>query len=391
MAITNVEKASIFFTGNYSASLTLGSATLTGPGTLLTRIDMPDLREFRLVLADKDSYSEYSNSLNTSYNNTIDYRSIYTYNINIEAAPTFTYKPGPIGSVKFILDGVERIDNTFPYTWAGDEPKVNGGFDYKGFTPAEGTHKLEAIPYSGSNGTGVKGISKIIQFTILNTPRISNLMLMNADTDKEVKPMSKETSTYINYKEVGSQLINIRADHDFIKVGSMKFVLNGEVRIDNTAPFTWAGDGPKAGGGTDYKGFTLAQGYYEMVVTPYSQTNASGTAGNPYKVLLYVSPDSYRIAAPNAEPGAQQASLTIAPNPFSHTTDLSFTATEGGPATVEVYTMQGTLIERLYEGNVESGKSHKWEFNASQQPAGMYIGRIRAGGRVIQQKMILSR
>ncbi|HEY9299717.1 MAG TPA: T9SS type A sorting domain-containing protein, partial [Phormidium sp.] len=272
-----------------------------------------------------------------------------------------------------------------------DEPKVNGGFDYKGFTPSEGAHKLVAIPYSGSNGTGVKGISKIIQFTIINTPKISNLILINAEADKEIKAIAKETSTYINYKEIGSQLINIRADHDFVKVGSMKFVLNGEVRIENAAPFTWAGDAPKAGGGTDYKGFTLAPGYYDLIVTPYSQADGKGTAGSSYKATLYVSPDSYRIAAPDAEPGAQQASFTVAPNPFSHTANLSFTAAESGPATVEIYSMQGMLIERLYKGNVESGKSYKWEFNAKQLPSGFYMGRIQAGGQLIQQKMILSR
>jgi hypothetical protein len=216
-------------------------------------------------------------------------------------------------------------------------------------------------------------------------------MLIHAGTDKEIKPIVKESSTYINYKELGTNLINIRADHDFIKVGSMKFVLNGEVRIDNTFPFTWGGDGPKADGSTDYKAFTLAPGSYELLVTPYSQTNASGTAGVSYKVSLYVSQDSYRMAAPEAEPQAQQASFTVAPNPFSHTTALSFTAAESGPATVEVYSLQGMLIQRLYEDTIEAGKLYSWEFNGSTLPNGLYIGRIKVGRQIFQQKLVLSR
>jgi hypothetical protein len=49
------------------------------------------------------------------------------------------------------------------------------------------------------------------------------------------------------------------------------------------------------------------------------------------------------------------------------------------------------LIHRLYEDTLEAGKLYSWEFNGSTLPNGLYIGRVKVGHQVLQQKLVLSR
>ena len=58
---------------------------------------------------------------------------------------------------------------------------------------------------------------------------------------------------------------------------------------------------------------------------------------------------------------------------------------------MEVFSPQGVLLERVYEGVVEAGKPYAWAFNARSLPAGVYFGRVRMGTQVLHQKLVLSR
>jgi hypothetical protein len=77
--------------------------------------------------------------------------------------------PGPgVGSVKFLLTGAETRtskDSQVPYALNGDDGYGNYYFGTWG-PPPEGTYTLNVIPYSGSNATGLLGITSTIQFTI---------------------------------------------------------------------------------------------------------------------------------------------------------------------------------------------------------------------------------
>lgn len=77
---------------------------------------------------------------------------------------------------------------------------------------------------------------------------------------------------------------NIRADLCQVPVGSVKFVMNGTAKIENTGPYAWWGDSPVG----CYKPWIPNPGNYTLTVTAYSGANATGAAGQPLTVRFTV-------------------------------------------------------------------------------------------------------
>jgi flagellar hook assembly protein FlgD len=69
------------------------------------------------------------------------------------------------------------------------------------------------------------------------------------------------------------------------------------------------------------------------------------------------------------------------PNPFNPVTQIRFsipTSEEQNPTSVSVYDLNGTLIERLSNGYLDSG-NHQVIWNAGSHPSGMYFIRMQSG------------
>jgi hypothetical protein len=345
----------------------------------LTRINAPLVSGFKLINAATDA-----ETFTLTSPAEINYLTLGTKSINLRA----NVPAGGAGSVVFVLDGVSRTDNTAPFTWAGDSPKDGGGTDYLSFTPAAGPHTLVVTPYSGANGTGIKGASKELKFTVVSKPAVTSLILINAATDAELGPLADQQT--INYGQIGTSQISVRATTNPSTVGSVRFELDGVARNENTAPYALAGDVAKSGGGTDYKPVALTAGAHKLVVTAYSEANATGTASNAITLTFYVEPDGGRVVAQGLE-AAVSSPLRVAPNPFSLRTTLSFTADADGPAVVAVYNAQGQPVARLFEGTLQKGKAYQWTFDGSTQPAGLYVARLKTGNQVRHQRLVLSK
>jgi hypothetical protein len=372
----------IFFTGHHGSAITLGGTTVSGNGNLLTRINLPTVTDLSLVNAATDKV------LNPLVNPaTINYLAVGSDKINLRA----NVVAGSVGSVKFKLDGVTKTENAAPYTWAGDGLNPDGSTDYHAFTPSLGSHKLTVTPYSGANGTGVRGVTTILFFTVVNQPVVTGLTLYNAATDASLGALTSGQT--INYGTLGTNQINIRANTNPGTVGSVRFNLDGVLKTENAGPYTWAGDALKPDGSTNYLPFTPGVGYHNLKVTPYSGANGSGTAGKTYEIYFYVQTGGFsaRLAAGGPAPETDAASLTAAPNPFAGRTTLTFTATEDGPARLEVYSPAGTRTNLLFEGQVESGKTYQYAFDGATLPAGVYVGRLTTAGNVAHRKLVLGR
>jgi hypothetical protein len=371
----------LFMTGVYDGPFTLGNSALSGKGSLLTRIDLPTVKDFGLIRAANDADAGLLASPAE-----INYMTLGTNQINIRA----TTVTGTTQSVRLILDGGSKIDNTAPFTWAGDVPKV-GGTDYFPFSPSLGAHTLEVIPYSGLNATGIAGQKRTLQFTVVNKPVLTDVTLINALSDGTVKSLVKSPS--VDYVQLGTKQINLRTLTNPGKVGSVKFVLDGVTKYDNTAPYSWAGEQINLNGSMDYLPFTLAPGLHHLLVTAYTAAGGMGTASNTLEIRFTVTDGTAgaRLAGESLEPEASFARLMAAPNPFGGRTSLSFTATEDGPAILEVHNAQGQLVERLFEGTVEKGKAYRWEFDGTARPAGLYVARLKAGHQVLHQRLVLGK
>jgi hypothetical protein len=83
------------------------------------------------------------------------------------------------------------------------------------------------------------------------------------------------------------------------------------------------------------------------------------------------------------------------PNPFNPRTTLSFTLPAASPALLEIYALDGTRIARLLDEPRPAG-SHAvvWDGCDDQgraAPAGIYVGRLAAAGKVSVQRLALVR
>ncbi|MDQ3291421.1 MAG: Ig-like domain-containing protein, partial [Bacteroidota bacterium] len=86
--------------------------------------------------------------------------SLPTRNLNIRAN---TY-PATVGSVKFVLSGVQVLNQTQtekPYAVFGDS-----GGDYYPWVPTNGSYTLKCTPYTGKAGSGTAGTALTISFKV---------------------------------------------------------------------------------------------------------------------------------------------------------------------------------------------------------------------------------
>ena len=85
-----------------------------------------------------------------------------------------------------------------------------------------------------------------------------------------------------------------------------------------------------------------------------------------------------------------QATLHVYPNPFSTSTTIEYELTQPKNVIVKIFNQFGQQIERIYQGNNQSGKQqHIWD--ASSLPNGIYFIQVRAGQEVSTSKIVKMR
>ncbi|MCC9166809.1 T9SS type A sorting domain-containing protein [Pontibacter harenae] len=99
-------------------------------------------------------------------------------------------------------------------------------------------------------------------------------------------------------------------------------------------------------------------------------------------------------AAPVASEGVKlQAaeSITAYPNPFAETVTLEFVAKESGKMKLEVFSLQGELVETLYQGEAEAGKTYSFKFDGGSHATGVYLCRLTTANGVLYKRVVLVR
>ena len=116
-------------------------------------------------------------------------------------------------------------------------------------------------------------------------PELQEFVLINAGTDQAIRTLNTG-SDVINLDQLPNEL-TIEAVA-LTQVGSVAFTVNGtETSVEGVAPYSLAGD---AGG--NFNAFAFTPGVYNIVATPYSGANKSGTPGAPLTLTLTVEEDA---------------------------------------------------------------------------------------------------
>ncbi len=86
-----------------------------------------------------------------------------------------------------------------------------------------------------------------------------------------------------------------------------------------------------------------------------------------------------------------QNQLTSFPNPTNGPSQVVFVTAETGRTLVEVYDMNGRMVEALFNQEAEAGVEYRLDFNGNNLPNGVYIYRMTTENEVVIDKFIMSR
>jgi len=76
------------------------------------------------------------------------------------------------------------------------------------------------------------------------------------------------------------------------------------------------------------------------------------------------------------------------PNPFNPQTTIKWSMPLSGIASLEVYNLQGQLVELLFNGQLDTG-IHEQEWDATAYPSGIYFYRLKTHEKTLQKIMLL--
>jgi N-acetylneuraminic acid mutarotase len=219
-----------------------------------------------------------------------------------------------------------------------------------------------------------------------NTQQVVSYTLINAATDVDIRTLKNGDT--LNFNTLPTKLLNIRANTNPAKVGSVIMNLTGTQNVNRTesgAPYALAGD---ING--NYSNWTPLVGAYTLTATPYSASGGGGSAGLPLTIKFIVG--NFTI------PGTSMASslagsmvvdqlnsstidALINPNPTIKSFRLQYRGQES--ATISVYTSGGILLETFQNIN----PNQVIDFGANWK-IGLYYALIKTSKNAVVKKMV---
>jgi hypothetical protein len=172
---------------------------------------------------------------------------------------------GPVVSVRMYIDNVlKRNENKPPFGLSANE---NGDFAEWFKTP--GLFKISAVPFTGSNGTGIKGdtLSRYVRVIWPNdTSNNIPFVLVDAIHDVDIRTLHDDDTIYL----ATGDKITLRAIPVYGK--SVAFTMNGVyMTTQNSVPFSIKGDEDG-----DYTHWPAKPGYYTLVAKVFSDYVGKG-------------------------------------------------------------------------------------------------------------------
>ncbi|HRK29212.1 MAG TPA: T9SS type A sorting domain-containing protein [Chitinophagales bacterium] len=173
-------------------------------------------------------------------------------------------------------------------------------------------------------------------------------------------------------------------------IGSDSGIGNGYIQLfvsGGSGPYTYQWSGPSnwtgANSGVGLNMITgLPSGWYIVTITDTS---------NPIQSTIgwYWVPLQQRGRGKLAP---DECSMSIYPNPFKEETNIEINVGSSDVASVDVYSIKGEWIGRIFSGELYEDSATKLLFNAGVLPDGVYLCRMTmSSGKVVTEKMIIAR
>jgi hypothetical protein len=249
----------------------------------------------------------------------IDLDTLPTLNLNMEAIAV-----GTVRSVVWFVDKtIVRVEQTLPWSFCG-----NSGLDFFACASLQNGFNatIQAIPYSGTNATGIAGPGVAIDLALFRTspnrPVTVSLTLINADTGSEIGPLFN--NTIIDLAQTPN--INVRANVEPSSlVASVQFGLDGKmVRMEHQAPFAFHGNC-----GTSYAAWTPPLGRHTVTASAFGAKNAPTGSST----LLSTVSVTFVVVKVDAEPFPTTPTLMPLPQPSAYVAPVARNLAPTAPAT----------------------------------------------------------
>lgn len=211
--------------------------------------------------------------------------------------------------------------------------------------------------------------------------------LVNASTNEDISWLHNDDFIF----KPDALQINVRWN-PVTTPGSVAFHLNSiPYRTENTAPYSLAGDTDG-----DYNPWSVTTGNYNISATPYSLPNGTGTPGAVSNVFVNVVTTSASRSADtgydiNNITSPEPSQLEAYPNPSSDNFSFTIMNSETGIAMAEIYKADGTLVEKLFETNINEGETVQFNWNGSLHLQGVYICKYTSGKKQLIKKIVLTK
>ncbi|WP_162418534.1 T9SS type A sorting domain-containing protein [Cyclobacterium roseum] len=317
----------------------------------------------------------------------VDLSSFYGKKFNIRAS----VPDGQEGGLEMSIDGpvtFARFEKLAPFAIFGD----NGG-DYLGKDLPEGMYTLSvtAFPTTSSTNTGIGGEEVTIHFEVIRNIKVGELTLVDADTDKDIMPLTE--GSYIDLNQFKNVRLNIRADGKGNGISSMTFHLTGPISHSSTErvlPYALFGDYPAG----NYSGKYLPEGEYQLVVTPYGGDNMKGEMLTINFKAGFNHGDNLRLNTLNvnqreseaAENGAgridQLEDLKVYPQPSQDFVNILYPSFLKENARVMIYEGNGRLIHGSQIANTPG-------FNFGSFGSGLYLIQVIDSNKILTKKVFI--
>lgn len=280
-------------------------------------------------------------------------------------------------SLEFNLSGAEarnQKDSQLPFSLFGD----NQG-DFENWEVTTGAYELSSSAFDQMNAQGTSGNTYTINFGVDYQALISSFILVNADTNEDIMPLSESMDLSI-FQDNPNVTIRAVVGAPLSTVAfaeKVQFNLSGALERyteDNSAPYSLFGD--------DNGNFNAWQpnpivGDYTIEATPFARRNGTGTAGVTTSFSFEIVDDSIASFANNFNESL------VALNPLTKTLTVSASGTEA--VSFGVYNSNGANI---YNGVTSEANSAS--IDLSKYTSGLYIVKS-SNGETINAKVYLTK
>jgi hypothetical protein len=130
---------------------------------------------------------------------------------------------------------------------------------------------------------------------------------------------------------------------------------------------------------------SYSPGNYRVVHIAYSNAVNLGTVAPPAVPQCMDASNQVSVTLQSC------ASLSSNPNPTTGTSNVSFSISQAGHATLEVYDLSGRLVRSIFNAGATEGQDYRFQFDASQLPNGIYLYRLTTAQEVLINKFVLAR